>query len=203
MLTRFKIAALFVCLLAVAPVPAFAQDQPGVPAPPKTYVVSADQLTSGQVASLEAEQQIKTIEVVGKYAGVGKEIGEGVSGALGALNDEAQKFGDTKVGHFTMAMIAWKIMGDDIMAVSHDLIGYVVGVPFMLLSCIALLWSYRRRCIPYTICVEKGAGFFGERKFQLIEPSHQPNGWNAHEWALAHGVMFGAIIVVGIWIIFA
>lgn len=203
MINRLGFVTLLACLLGLAHSPAFAQDGTPQPAPPKTFVVSADQLTPGQIAALEAEQQIKTIEVVGKYAGVGKEIGEGVSGALGALNDEAQKFGDTKVGHFTMAMIAWKIMGDDIVAVSRDLIGYVVGVPFLFLSSLALLWSYRRRCIPHTICIEKGPGFFGQRKYEQIEPSQRPDGWNANEWAMAHGVMFAAVIIVGSLMIFA
>ncbi|KKW32116.1 MAG: hypothetical protein UY76_C0040G0006 [Candidatus Uhrbacteria bacterium GW2011_GWA2_52_8d] len=185
--------ALFLCVST-----AFAQQ----PTPPKTYVVAADQLTPGQIAQLEAGETLTTVETVGKYAGVGKEIGEGVSGALGALNEEASKFGDTRVGHFTMAMIAWKIMGDDIVAVSHDMIGYVVGIPFFFLASLAILWSYRRKCIPHTVLAEKGAGIFGTRKYETVDPNASTEGWDASQWAIAHGVMFILIIFVSSLMIF-
>src|SRR3989338_8211717 len=68
--------------------------QPAPAAAPKTYVVPASQLTQGQVAQLETGEQLTNLEQVGKYAGVGKEIGEGVSGALSALNGEVTKFGN-------------------------------------------------------------------------------------------------------------
>lgn len=192
--------ALIAFLLASAPAASAQETAPA--APPKTYVVSASQLTPGQIAELEAGETLSTVETVGKYAGVGKEIGEGVSGALGALNEEAQKFGDTQVGHFTMAMIAWKIMGDDIVAVSHDMVGYVVGIPFFFLASLALLWSYRRRCLPHTVLVKRGAGIFAEREYQTMEPS-DAGGWNSAEWAIAHGVTFMIVTVVGVWMIFA
>lgn len=171
-----------------AATPAFAQQ---LAPTPKSYVVTADQL--------EAGEKLTTIETVGKYAGVGKEIGEGVSGALGALNEEASKFGDARVGHFTMAMIAWKIMGDDIVAVSHDMIGYVVGTPFFFLASLAVLWSYRRRCIPHRVLVKKGAGFFGEKEYQTVDPNEPKSGWNAANWAI---VMFILIVSISSAMIF-
>lgn len=192
-------------LFVMATSSAFAQEAyqaPSAPSAPKTYVVPADQLTPGQIAQLEVGEKLEVVQAVGKYAGVGREIGEGVSGALGALNDEAQKFGDTQVGHFTMAMIAWKIMGDDVMVVAQDLVGSFVGVPFLFFGYIAVLWSYRKRCIPHTVCTEKGAGFFGERKYTLVEPG-TGSGWDPAGWAIAHAVMAASITVVGSCMIFS
>ncbi|KKR04455.1 MAG: hypothetical protein UT30_C0007G0011 [Candidatus Uhrbacteria bacterium GW2011_GWF2_39_13] len=174
-----------------------AQEQGGV-----TYVVPASQLTEGQIAQIKAGEALTNLEQAGKYAGIGKEIGEGVSGALGAVNTEVAKFADTDVGQFTMAMIAWKIMGDDMIVVVKKLMGAIVGVPFFFLTSLTLLWSYRRLCFPRRVMTKRGGGFFGEKEYTLIEPNPKGN-WDVDDWAIAHAVAFVAVIIISSLMIFA
>ena len=170
---------------------------------PKTYVVPANQLTEGQIAQIKAGETLTNLEQVGKYAGIGKEIGEGVSGALSAVNTEVAKFGDTKVGHFAMAMVAWKIMGDDVIVLIKKLMGSIVGVPFFFLASLTILWSYRRLCIPRKFLTkQEGAWWFGKREYTLVTPEPKAN-WDTADWALAHAVAFVAVILVSSWMIFA
>lgn len=199
---------LTVLACAAVSLPAFAGDE--TPASvPKTYTVSAEDLTPDQIAKLEADKAIKAVETVGatvqaagKYTGVGREIGEGVSGALSALNEETQKFGDSKVGQFTMAMIAWKIMGDDILATSQDVIGYMVGVPYMFLGCMAVLWSYYARCMPRRVCVEKGQGFFPSKRYEVVKPPEEST-LDPMGLLIAHGLAFAFVVGTGSMMLFA
>lgn len=174
-------------MLAFASATALGQQQ--APEPPQTYVVPASQLTQGQIAQIKVGETLTNLEQVGKYAGIGKEIGEGVSGALSALNGEVTKFGNTEVGHFTMLMIAWKIMGEDAVGLTKDLLGAVVGIPFFFLTSLILFWSYKRLCIPRKVLTKKGPGFFGEREYQIVTPENT-GSWNPSEWAIAHALMF-------------
>ena len=64
---------------------------------------------------LRQKQQVsQTLETYGEWAGMGKEIGVAVREGLTAVKDVAVDFSKTEVGHFTMALIAWKVVGEDI-----------------------------------------------------------------------------------------
>ena len=57
--------------------------------------------------SPEALNHVKSapVQEASKWLGFGKEIGEAMNGALGAVVGQADKFGATKVGTFTMVMV--------------------------------------------------------------------------------------------------
>jgi len=68
-------------------------------------------------AKIEAMQTKKevtqNIESLGEWAGLGNEVGQAVNGALVALTKTAGDFSKTELGKFTMFMVAWKVMGGD------------------------------------------------------------------------------------------
>jgi hypothetical protein len=74
---------------------------------------------------------------VSKWVGVGREIGVATKEGLSAVVDEANRFGTTKVGTFVMVLVAWKIIGSDLVALVFGLPIYIAGV------CV-WMWSYRR-----------------------------------------------------------
>lgn len=75
------------------------------------------------------------------WVGIGKEIGEAVNASLGAVVGQAENFGKTSVGRFTMFLVAWKIVGASILHV-------IGGIGLWLFSTVVMMWSYRRTCLP-------------------------------------------------------
>ena len=74
---------------------------------------------------------------VSEWVGIGKEIGEATKEGLNSVVDASEKFGTTRVGIFVMVMIAWRIIG-------HQLMGIVFGVP-ILVGGLFLWWQVMRR----------------------------------------------------------
>ena len=85
-----------------------------------------------QMAALQAKltavtqaEEARKATPIGKIEGIGKEIGVGLKGLVGAIDDTAEvsikrvnEFVETDAGKMTAFMIAWKVMADDIGAVA-------------------------------------------------------------------------------------
>jgi hypothetical protein len=112
---------LFVLLMVVA-LPLTAQDTSTVSVPRST-------LTKQQQAIVETKSNT--------YIGMGHEVGVAVNEALGAVTEQAGKFGETKVGKLTMGIVVWKILG-------HDILGFIWGFLTLLIGTPILIWSYRK-----------------------------------------------------------
>ena len=74
-------------------------------------VVNKKDLPPDLVKQLEVK---KDIEKYADYVTDGKRIGMAISEGLRAVVDEAEHFGNTNVGLYTMVLIAWAIIGKDI-----------------------------------------------------------------------------------------
>ena len=94
-------------------------------------------LTPQQLATVEAQGIKEKAEAYGAWVGVGKEVGEAVNSSLSAISDNAAKFADTKVGKFSMFIVAWKVLGSDVLGVLYAAVIVFIGLP-------VLIWSYRR-----------------------------------------------------------
>lgn len=164
---------------------------------PQQIVVNVDDLTPDQLAKVKARNKVEEVtdqlETYGKYAGMGKEVGIAVSEGLGAVKDVTLEFADSKVGKLTMALIVWKVIGD-------DLKGIVFGIPLWLLLTIALLWSYRKTCMRRKILTKREGGwwiFGGVREYDSRQAMYSDGGGAVlHLLALIllTGIMFGVII---------
>jgi hypothetical protein len=164
--------------LLLLTVVAFSQDKTStddgdkIVAVPKKYV-SSEGLNHIQSEDISAQ--------VGKWTGVGKEVGTAVKDGLDAVVVEAEKFGTTKVGNFVMIMIAWKIMG-------RDLIGIVFGIPLLLLG--IWLWIYIARRV-----------FFGYKILDRIEgkikfyKEHPPMTFNSLDARMVAGLSMGVALI--------
>ena len=89
-------------------------------------VVDKNDLPPGLLEELENKKNLKNgkteLESYAEYIGVGKEIGIAISEGLKAVVNEAEHFSETNVGLYTMALIAWAIVGQDIVQI-------MIGVP--------------------------------------------------------------------------
>ncbi len=110
--------------------PAFAQnpeDGDKLVLVPQKYL-SQDALAHKADASLEGAS---------RWVGFGKEIGQAMNEGLGAVVTQTDKFGATRVGTFVMVMVAWKVIG-------HELLAVVLGIPIMIAGVGLWVWSFRR-----------------------------------------------------------
>lgn len=112
---------LFALLMLIA-LPLTAQDTSTVSVPRST-------LTKQQQSIVETKSNT--------YIGMGHEVGVAVNEALGAVTEQAGKFGETKLGKLTMGIVVWKILG-------HDILGFIWGFLLMLIGTPILVWSYRK-----------------------------------------------------------
>ena len=103
-------------------------------------VVDRSILTADQLRQVQTSQTLDQVAQIGQYAGLGKEIGEGVNGALSAITDNANKFANTKVGVYTMWLVAYKVVGGRALR-------FVVGGIMLLLMFPTLVWAFRRNAI--------------------------------------------------------
>lgn len=126
--------------------------------------IDKNQLTEQQLITLELESQTKRLEGYSKWAGIGNEVGVAVREGLMAVVDVSEKFSETKVGQFTMLMIAWKLVGESIISI-------IIGVVIFTLFTIFMFRSYRHKFMIQRIRI-KGhwLKFWGEHEFETVHP---------------------------------
>ena len=106
---------------------------------------TAQELISVPKSELTAQQKEKftqqtTIEKVGSWVGLGKEIGTAVDESLGALTERANDFSNTRVGLYTMILVAYKIIGKDIVQLLFAVFLSLIFFPLF-------IYSFLKNCI--------------------------------------------------------
>lgn len=170
----------------------------------ETYM-TPDQITKYhsdiKIAELEKKADIKIAELerkfetYGNWVGVGGEIGTAIEEGLSAVVGVADKFGKTDVGKFTLVMVAWKVIGKDIIRI-------VLGFIFLIIFTWLLIYSFKKTCVETKVLIKnENPGFF---KYPKIKE------WKIIEPLFTGGEGLGAIRIihilfffVAIWITFA
>lgn len=108
----------------------------------------------------ERQFQAQPPAQISQYIGIGKEVGEAVKNGLESVVDVSNKFANTPVGQFTMVMIAWKILG-------KELLHLVVGIPvyIVLLS----LWVHFARRLFFGRWVKR---YVDGKKQHVFDPPY-------------------------------
>ena len=159
----------FVLLLATL---GFAQDQSK-----KMVSVPEDQLTEQQKAALKLNQIDQTVEKAHGWVGVGKEIGQAIDSSLAAITTRSNEFADTKVGKFTMFLVAWKVMGEQAGAVLNAIVHFLYGFVELAFFFPIILWSYRRNCLPRRIVTAVEGPFWSRKKtYTILQPELDSQG---------------------------
>jgi hypothetical protein len=110
--------------------------------------------------SSEGLNQAKNASAISPYLGMGREIGEAVKGGLESVVDVSNRFADTPVGKFTLFMVAWKVIG-------RDLLGVVLGLPLYILGIGLWVWFMRRMFFERRVTVRNEQG---KKVQQIIQP---------------------------------
>lgn len=114
----------------------------GLFAQEKMVSVPESQLTEQQKVELSKQQVSQTLEAASKWVGLGKEVEEAINGGLMALTRNADTLSQTNVGKFTMFMIAWKVMGTDVIQL---VVGSVVFIIIITISMFYYFQNIRKR----------------------------------------------------------
>lgn len=157
-------------------------------------VVDKSLLTPEQIAQAEAQATLdrtkSTVEQAGEWVGLGKEIGSAVDGALSALTERTDQFAKTDVGKFTMFLVAYKVIGS-------DLIQAVVGIPLFFVVVLMFIWLTRRNCMQRRYLVKEATDKDGTVTKEWNETDPEPSTQWSHLLAfLICSIMCTLIIFV-------
>jgi len=157
-----KIIILFLCIVFTSLV--FSQE--AVPVS-QTITVDTKDLTPEQLAKIKSQQELKTLQekldTYGDWVGVGSEIGNGVKEALNAVVDVSDKFSKTDVGKFTMVMVAWKIIGKDIIRI-------FLGIVFVIILSTFTYKNLRKMYSYKIVTKDNGWKFWLPKEYTIITP---------------------------------
>ena len=118
-----------------------------------------------QIEALQVEQKVTgTAETAGKWIGLGKEVGIAFNETAKSLALTASEFAKTDLGKFTMFLIAYKIIGTDI-------IQLVVGILWLIIVLVVSFILYRNNS-ERTVLVSKkwvGEGKGWQKEYKLLD----------------------------------
>jgi hypothetical protein len=153
--------------------------------------VNTSDLTPDQLAKIKLEQANaelqKKLETYGKWVGVGGEVGTAVKEGLTAVVDVADKFGKTDVGRFTLVMVAWKVIGRDIVKI-------ILGLLFFATLTFILIYAFRRLALARKIIIENPGFLKYPKKYQVVETELDSDG------VATVAIIFVILFLLGIWI---
>ena len=128
-----------------------------------------------QITTIDGKQYIAVSDIDNyllmnnQKIGWGREIGEMVKEALMSVVEVAQKFSDTNVGKFTMVMVAWKVMG-------KELVGIILGLLFFFLFTFLLIWLYKRLIVARKVMVENPGFWKYPKKYEVVKTELDGDG---------------------------
>lgn len=112
-----------------------------------TVTLTAEQYNSLPSNVKERIEKENTYKTIGKWAGLGKEIGEGVNSALMAIEGSATRISETTLGKTAINVVVWKFVGKDIIRIIIGILVLAIGVPIM----VKLINSYK----PHKVLINK------------------------------------------------
>lgn len=130
-------------------------------------IVKTSDLTADQLVKIKTQQKVdelqSKIQTYGKWAGVGSEVGTAVREGLNAVVDVSEKFGNTKVGTFTMYLIAWKVVGVDVVRI-------ILGLLFVTIATFFILKALNSLSTRKLSTKGDWYQFWVAKEYQVVEP---------------------------------
>lgn len=153
-------------------------------------VVDVKDLPPEVVARIRAKQAIETLGEYRQYAEMGRAVGIAVDGALTAITKHTAEFASTGVGKFTMFIVAWKVLGGDV-------VHYTFGLLFFLVATCVFLWSWWKNCISRKVLVERAGK---ERKYQIV--NDPTKDMTLHGTRAIHALVYMIMNLIAVAIVF-
>ena len=135
--------------------------------------IDLDGLTEEQGAELRLEaakmrneqDPAKVSERMAEYAEIGQKYGVALAATAKELGVAADELLDTTVGKVALVLIIWKVMGS-------ELIGLLIGIPWLLIGSAIWLYLFRRMCIIESVVKEPFEKRFLRKKTVVYHASN-------------------------------
>lgn len=162
---------------------------------PEKITVNTTDLTADQLAKIKSQQEVETLQkkldTYGKWVGVGGEVGNAIKEGLNAVVDVSDKFSKTDVGKFTMYLIAWKVVGKDIIRI-------LLGVVFLVVFTVFMFKYFKKTFTTYRVKVkDNGWKFWLPNEYKLVTPETW-DGFEFVKWCNIVMLMAGYGIALAI-----
>lgn len=150
---------------------------------PEVVTIRKDQLTKQQLQEVAVENAAQQLKTYGFAAGIGHEVGVALNEGLSAVTVQANNFAQTPVGKWTVAIIVFKVLG-------QQAVGFLVGMGMYLIGLPTWIWSYRKyapaqRLVKEVMDKETGT--------KVVERQYQWYGGDS-DWRIGHAVFLAAMI---------
>lgn len=169
-----------------------------------TIVVRRSDLPAEVLQSLEGQRALaetaQKIETYGRWVGIGKELGTAVNESMSALTIQADKFAQTDVGKFTMFMVAYKVLGNDVIALFKRLIMIPIGIVIISIGTWVCIRSLKNMCWGRNVL--EGIGVDKSKRYKFIEPTERCSD-NRASISFFHGLAYLFFIGLMFWIFFS
>jgi hypothetical protein len=176
-----------------------ASAQTSTPSDPVSYMTPTQRAKYEADLKLAELQTQKDMEIAklenkikqyGDWVGVGGEVGQAIEEGLSAVVGVADQFGKTDVGKFTMVLIAWKVMG-------HDIVRILLGIAFFAVLVTLLRRFYRNTIADHKVLTKRTPQGFWKRNINEYEIVESKLDGDEQAW-LTVGLV--AAFLLGIWI---
>jgi len=146
--------------------------------------LTVDGLTEEDAAKLRLQAaQMKSAPPKGdvsdkmaEYAEIGQKYGVALAATAKELGIAADEILNTTVGKIALVLIVWKVMGE-------ELVGILVGIPYMVLGFLAWFYMFRRMCVVASVTREPVGDKWWPKKTVTYHSTDSENTWNTR-WVM-------------------
>ncbi len=129
--------------------------------------MSASELTAYQKMLQKKKEAVSksnviTPDKIDKYVQIGEAFGRAFKGCWSTVSDDAERFANSDAGKIAMFLVAWKIMGEDAVSLTKNLVRWAIGAALLFIGLITWIVFFRKRWYPITE-IER-TGFFKYKK---------------------------------------
>ena len=158
----------------------------------ETVTLNVADLTQSQLEQIKSKKtespDLTNVETASKYIGLGKEVGIAINEGLNSTIDAANKFGNTRVGTFTMNILAWKLLGKDITRV-------VLSVLLLFSSIWLLIYNIRKHSTHKVSTKGAWYQFWVTKEYEIVNSNEEGDFWAK--------IAFVILFLISVWIAYS
>lgn len=148
----------------------------------------------------DSESFIDQAKKVNDWASVGQNMGIAVASAAKEIGVAADDLLKTDVGKITVVLVAWKVAGKDMVELTEQVMGYIIGIFLLVVSIPIWLYTFRRICISTVEKIEyPEKGFKRIKHFRTFDPDDK----GVSKTRLIMGVVLLADVLISLLVMFA
>lgn len=146
--------------------------------------MSFDELQAYQKV-LQAQKKQQPLKIpepdkLQQYAEVGKAFGTAFKECWSTVSVDAERFAQSPAGKWAMVLVSWKIMGQDAIDITENIVSWIVGIGLLAAGVPFWIYIFNRNCVSKKILLSKErTGLFTVKKTyskDLSNPIHGDEG---------------------------